>query len=72
MKLDFRYRLTIPTKSVHWGVPWDVFDDSMLLVGIHEYGMGSWEAIKADPKLCLSSKVSHVITRETKRQECEI
>ena len=29
----------------------------MLLVGIFEYGLGSWEAIKADQSLELSSKV---------------
>ena len=52
-----RFRLTAPAKSVHWGVPWDVPDDSMLLVGIFEYGLGSWEAIKADQSLLLSSKV---------------
>lgn len=55
--LFFRFRLTAPAKSVHWGVPWDVPDDSMLLVGIFEYGLGSWEAIKADQSLELSSKV---------------
>lgn len=56
--LVFRFRLTAPAKSVHWGVPWDVPDDSMLLVGIFEYGLGSWEAIKADQSLELSSKVN--------------
>lgn len=52
-----KFRLTAPAKSVHWGVPWDVPDDSMLLVGIYEYGLGSWEAIKADQSLSLSSKI---------------
>lgn len=50
-----------PAKSVHWGVTWDVPDDSMLLVGIFEYGLGSWEAIKADESLSLSSKVTELI-----------
>ena len=50
-----------PAKSVHWGVPWDVPDDSMLLVGIFEYGLGSWEAIKADESLSLSPKVSYLL-----------
>lgn len=52
-----RYRLTFPAKSVHWGVPWDVSDDSMLLVGMYKYGMGSWDAIKSDESLELSSKI---------------
>ena len=60
--LSFRFRLTAPAKSVHWGVPWDVPDDSMLLVGIFEYGLGSWEAIKADQSLSLSSKVRPLIS----------
>lgn len=29
----------------------------MLLVGIYQYGMGSWEAIKADETLQLSTKI---------------
>ena len=58
----FRFRLTAPAKSVHWGVPWDVPDDSMLLVGIYEYGLGSWEAIKADQSLLLSSKVKELLS----------
>ncbi|XP_031564506.1 chromodomain-helicase-DNA-binding protein 1-like isoform X2 [Actinia tenebrosa] len=52
-----KYRLTFPAKSVHWGVPWDVSDDSMLLLGIYEHGMGNWEAIKADEGLQLASKI---------------
>lgn len=58
----FRFRLTAPAKSVHWGVPWDVPDDSMLLVGIYEYGLGSWETIKADQSLSLSSKVKELLS----------
>ena len=29
----------------------------MLVVGIYEYGLGSWETIKADPKLALSKVI---------------
>lgn len=52
-----KFRLVTSVKNVHWGVPWDIPDDSMLLVGIFEYGLGSWEAIKADQTLQLSSKI---------------
>ncbi|XP_074651720.1 chromodomain-helicase-DNA-binding protein 1-like isoform X2 [Tubulanus polymorphus] len=45
------FRLLSRTKAAHWDCPWDIEEDSMLLVGIHEYGMGSWEAIKMDPDL---------------------
>lgn len=42
---------------MHWGVPWGVVEDSMLLVGMLVYGVGNWEAIKNDPSLALSTKV---------------
>ena len=47
------------TRNVHWGIKWDVFDDSMLLVGMYQYGVGSWEAIKNDQSLKLTAKVSY-------------
>ncbi|CAB4038854.1 chromodomain-helicase-DNA-binding 1-like isoform X1, partial [Paramuricea clavata] len=49
-----KYRFTIPAKSVHWDIEWDVKDDSMLLVGCYEHGLGSWDTIKDDPNLSLS------------------
>ncbi|XP_060072209.1 chromodomain-helicase-DNA-binding protein 1-like isoform X1 [Ylistrum balloti] len=51
------YRLTAHVKAVHWDCPWDIEEDSNLLKGIHEYGMGSWEAIKMDPCLNLHDKI---------------
>ena len=54
-----RYRFTIPAKSVHWDIEWDVKDDSMLLVGCYEHGLGSWDAIKDDPNLSLSKVGEH-------------
>lgn len=44
-------------REAHWDIPWTNDEDSKLLCGIHEYGMGSWEAIKMDPNLGLSDKV---------------
>ncbi len=44
-------------KLVHWDCPWDTEEDSNLLKGIYEYGMGSWESIKMDPDLSLYEKV---------------
>lgn len=44
-------------KAVHWDCPWDIEEDSDLLKGVHEYGLGSWEAIKMDPNLNLHDKV---------------
>ena len=53
----FRYQLECRAKVAHWDVEWGVDDDSNLLKGIYEYGMGSWEAIKMDPELNLHDKV---------------
>lgn len=42
-----------------WDVPWAIEDDSKLLAGVYEYGVGSWEAIKMDPSFGLADKVSY-------------
>lgn len=52
-----RYRLVMPTKSVQWSVEWSAVDDSRLLVGVYEHGIGNWDAIKGDSKLGLGAKV---------------
>lgn len=44
-------------RDTHWDIPWTNEDDSRLLCAIHEYGMGSWEAMKMDPNLGLSDKI---------------
>lgn len=36
-------------------VEWDIEDDSKLLRGIYQYGMGNWKAIKSDPSLGLEN-----------------
>lgn len=56
------FRLTVPTRSVHWGINWGIVEDSMLLVGILLYGMGNWEAIKNDSTLKLTNKVRNHIS----------
>jgi hypothetical protein len=40
-----------------WDVTWTIEDDSRLLVGIYEYGVGSWESIKMDPSHGLADKI---------------
>lgn len=40
---------------------WGKEDDSNLLIGIYEYGYGSWEMIKMDPDLNLTHKVSPIV-----------
>ncbi|KAM3844850.1 chromodomain-helicase-DNA-binding protein 1 isoform 3-T3 [Vipera latastei] len=54
-----RKRYTIPchTKAAHFDMDWGREDDSNLLIGIYEYGYGSWEMIKMDPDLNLTHKI---------------
>jgi len=49
----FTYRV----KPSNFDVDWGVEDDSALLRGIYQYGMGSWEAIKMDPSLGIGDKI---------------
>ncbi|XP_054159378.1 chromodomain-helicase-DNA-binding protein 1-like isoform X2 [Oppia nitens] len=52
-----RWLLQGKVKAAHWDVLWDIEDDSRLLAGVHEYGFGSWEAIKMDPSYGLADKI---------------
>lgn len=52
-----RLRIDFHTKMVHWDCPWDVDEDTNLLKGIYEFGMGNWEQIKMEPELNLYNKV---------------
>jgi len=40
-----------------WHCEWNIEDDSNLMKGVYEYGMGSWDQIQADPSLGLSNKI---------------
>lgn len=51
------WTLDLPTKDAHFDTPWSVAEDSALLRGIYEHGMGSWESIKMDPNLGLTTKI---------------
>ncbi|XP_041706301.1 chromodomain-helicase-DNA-binding protein 1 isoform X2 [Coregonus clupeaformis] len=52
-----RYTIPFPSKAAHFGIDWGKEDDSSLLIGIYEYGYGSWEMIKMDPDLNLTHKL---------------
>lgn len=47
-------------KDAHFDTPWNLEDDSRLLRGVYEHGMGNWESIKMDPALDLEKKVAAV------------
>merc|ERR1712106_201516 len=44
-------------KDAHFDVAWDIEEDSKLLVGIYEHGLGSWEQVKSDKLLELGDKI---------------
>ncbi|XP_040277512.1 chromodomain-helicase-DNA-binding protein 1 [Bufo bufo] len=52
-----RYVIPCHTKAAHFDIDWSKEDDSNLLIGIYEYGYGSWEMIKMDPDLNLTQKI---------------
>lgn len=52
-----RYRMVIRPKAVRWGITWSAVEDSKLLVGLYEYGMGNWTDVKQDKSLGLHNKI---------------
>merc|ERR1712179_513291 len=44
-------------KDAHFDVSWSGEEDSKLLVGIYEHGLGSWEQVKSDKLLELGDKI---------------
>lgn len=56
--LKFRFSNPYLVKAVNgWSVAWTHRDDEMLIVGVSKYGYGSWQQIRDDPFLKLSSKI---------------
>lgn len=56
-----KWTLEARTKPAHFDVEWEAFEDSRLLQGIYQYGMGSWEQIKMDPSLGLLKFIIHFV-----------
>ncbi|XP_059478871.1 chromodomain-helicase-DNA-binding protein 1 isoform X2 [Neocloeon triangulifer] len=52
-----RWVLEARVKPSNFDVEWEIEDDSKLLRGVYQYGMGSWEAIKMDPGLHIGDKI---------------
>ncbi|XP_052863952.1 chromodomain-helicase-DNA-binding protein 1 [Anopheles cruzii] len=52
-----RWQLSFKTRPPNFDVEWSGEDDSRLLRGIYQYGIGSWDAMKMDPSLGLSDKI---------------
>lgn len=56
------------TRPANFDVEWTVADDSKLLAGIYQYGMGSWEAIKMDSSFEIGDKI---LTNEDKKPQAK-
>merc|ERR550519_2795164 len=51
------WRLNSHVKDAHFDVDWGILEDSRLLLGIYQHGLGSWEQVKLDRELELSDKM---------------
>ncbi|KAH3677626.1 hypothetical protein WICMUC_001729 [Wickerhamomyces mucosus] len=53
-----KFKFNSAVKPAHgWTAQWTQRDDEMLVVGVNKYGYGSWQQIRDDPFLRLSSKM---------------
>ncbi|KAJ8678357.1 hypothetical protein QAD02_014144, partial [Eretmocerus hayati] len=57
--------LDVKVKAANFECEWTIEDDTRLLRGIYEHGMGSWDAIKTDENLKLGEKM---LLNESKAQ----
>ena len=51
------WTLQIKTRPANFDTEWGADEDSKLLCGIYQYGIGSWESMKMDPSLNLGDKI---------------
>lgn len=68
-----KWLLETRTKPAHFDVEWTNVEDSKLLLGIYQYGMGSWEAIKMDRsrRACFScSKSRSIVSLMVRSNSC--
>jgi len=54
---SFRLKPNCRVKTALFDCEWDIDDDSRLLRGVYEYGLGNWDALKMDDNLQLHNKV---------------
>lgn len=63
-----KWTLDAKTKPANFDVEWDALEDSRLLQGIYQYGLGSWEQIKMDPSLGIGDKI---LSNENKKPQAK-
>lgn len=59
-----QWTFNIKTRSPNFDVDWGTEEDTNLLRGIYQYGIGSWEQMKLDPRLKLGEKILPNDTRK--------
>lgn len=63
-----KWTLDLKPRPANFDVEWTVEDDSKLLCGIYQYGIGSWEAMKMDPSLGIADKM---LSNENKKPQAK-
>ncbi|KAJ1526021.1 hypothetical protein ONE63_009194 [Megalurothrips usitatus] len=61
-----KWLIDFKTKAANFDCDWGPEEDSALLKGIYQYGMGSWEAVKMDASLGLGDKI--ILNQDKKPQ----
>ncbi|KAH8283644.1 hypothetical protein KR018_010322, partial [Drosophila ironensis] len=65
------WNFNIKTRAPLFDVDWGAEEDTKLLCGIYQYGIGSWEQMKLDPALKLTDKILLNDTRKPQAKQLQ-
>ncbi|XP_070132816.1 chromodomain-helicase-DNA-binding protein 1 isoform X1 [Drosophila bipectinata] len=65
------WTFNIKTRAPVFDVEWGAEEDTKLLCGIYQYGIGSWEQMKLDPALKLTDKILLNDTRKPQAKQLQ-
>jgi len=66
-----QWSFNIKTRAPVFDVDWGIEEDTKLLCGIYQYGIGSWEQMKLDPTLKLTDKILLNDTRKPQAKQLQ-
>lgn len=66
-----QWSFNIKTRAPLFDVDWSNEEDTKLLCGIYQYGIGSWEQMKLDPTLKLTDKILLNDTRKPQAKQLQ-
>ncbi|XP_070142575.1 chromodomain-helicase-DNA-binding protein 1 isoform X4 [Drosophila kikkawai] len=66
-----QWSFNIKTRAPLFDVEWSNEEDTKLLCGIYQYGIGSWEQMKLDPTLKLTDKILLNDTRKPQAKQLQ-